>query len=718
MMPSSIQFVLILFLLFGAGPLSGQIIDARIGSGKTAEQDPVLSPRGDQLFFTRPDHKNNQGRDDAPDVWVRTRRADGSWNRAINPGPPINSYAADRLLGFNPDGTRIAVLRDGKERYVDVLQRDGRSWKKLARAQVPQQVGKSDDVAYNLVTGELVYASSKETGGADLYLLAPESNGTWSTPRPVVGTNTDADEGRPFFAADGRTLYFFRSSAGWLQQIDRGEDASLTRIPILSQRFTVGLDDAQRAAPAVVGLAGSGLNAELRSMLISERDQPRPGRVVTPGTTADEYALTSGVLLWPGSLAATTLLFLRDDERLVNGEELSDLGQVRIPAGGVQSQNAPEMRKVDAASELEYDILRYENYLTTLEAERRRVVELSRWPQGGRTALSTVGDRDTLPPGRAARRSDPHAEDLDELEAMKAKFRRQQDRRRGGNDHAEVTFRPRVDTSEVAYPRTADGYTPPPPPRNRRLARERYRRDSLDRRSQIRNGLSTPAATPDRGWEHELSRGLPSETTGRPGAAATLSQIDEEYQRQYAELERLRSELSRLRNQSSQTSPGGRTQAKSPHVTDDYPTPAPPRPYGDDRRTTPPTTYDAPDRTPAGASPVRAPSAPPYVEPGAHQPALATSAISFIPNTAYPDGAGYGGLEQLLGYVRRAKNTVEVRIHTAVDLPRRTAQLLSEERATTVREYLIEQGIAERHFTVVGYGNNLTGKGGERVEVY
>ena len=721
MMPLSIQTVFVFLLLFGAGPLTGQAIDARIGSGKTAEQDPVLSPGGDQLFFTRPGHKNNQGRDDAPDVWLRTRRADGGWNRAINPGPPINSYAADRLLGFNPDGTRIAVLRDGKERYVDILQRDGRSWRKLARTQVPQSVGKSSDIAYNLVTGELVYAIGKGTGKADLYLLSPAADGSWAAPRPVAGANTNANEERPFFAADGRTLYFFRSSTGWFQQVDRGEEALLTRVPILSQRFAVGLDAAQRAAPAVVGLAGGGLNAELRGMLISERDQPRPGRVVTPTAPAAEYALTSGVVLQPRSLTETTLLFLRDGERLVNGEELSDLGQVGKPVGGIQSQDVGITAGADAASKLEYDIMRYENYLATLEEERERVVELVRWQEGERTTNLTVGNLDTLPPTQTARGSDPHAEDLDELEAMKAKFRRQQNRRRGDNDRGEVTFRPRGDNQEVTYPSIADSYTPPPPPRNRRLAREQYRRDSLDRSSQIRNGLSTPtpSATPDRGWEHELSRGLPDGTTDRPDATSALSRIDEEYQRQYAELERLRSELSRLRNQGTMDSPspGQSTQAKSPYATGDYTTPVPPQSYGDQPAAQPPT-YDATDRASAGSPAARAGSTSPYVATDSRQPALATDAITFIPNTAYPDGAGYGGLEQLLDYVRRAKGTVEVRIHTSIDLPRRTAQLLSEERATSVRDYLVEQGIAERHFTVVGYGNNLTGKGGERVEVF
>jgi outer membrane protein OmpA-like peptidoglycan-associated protein len=50
-------------------------------------------------------------------------------------------------------------------------------------------------------------------------------------------------------------------------------------------------------------------------------------------------------------------------------------------------------------------------------------------------------------------------------------------------------------------------------------------------------------------------------------------------------------------------------------------------------------------------------------------------------------------------------------------MDRRAAQLLSEERATTIRNFLLDQAISPNNFIVTGFGNNVTGKQGERVEV-
>ena len=125
-------------LLLAFGPVgAAQSDDARIGSGKTAEIFPVLNPAATELYFSRPGFRNNQGRDNASDIWMRTRDESGRWNRAINVGSPLNSSSADRALGFSASGNRIAVLRGTANFELEILQRDGRSWKSLARTRVP-----------------------------------------------------------------------------------------------------------------------------------------------------------------------------------------------------------------------------------------------------------------------------------------------------------------------------------------------------------------------------------------------------------------------------------------------------------------------------------------------------------------------------------------------------------------------------------------------------
>jgi outer membrane protein OmpA-like peptidoglycan-associated protein len=91
--------------------------------------------------------------------------------------------------------------------------------------------------------------------------------------------------------------------------------------------------------------------------------------------------------------------------------------------------------------------------------------------------------------------------------------------------------------------------------------------------------------------------------------------------------------------------------------------------------------------------------------------------ISFIPNTAYPNSRGYTGLDQLLGLIQQSTSVLEIRVHTPLDLDPRAAQLLSEERAITIRNFLADKGISSTNYKVIGFGNNVTGQQKERVEV-
>ncbi|MFT6514027.1 MAG: hypothetical protein ACJAX1_002608, partial [Neolewinella sp.] len=77
------------------------------GLNAPQEKDPVLRADGQVIFFTRPDFENNKGTDNAADIWIINRFANGSWGRALNPGSPINSFAHDRALAVSPDGSRL-----------------------------------------------------------------------------------------------------------------------------------------------------------------------------------------------------------------------------------------------------------------------------------------------------------------------------------------------------------------------------------------------------------------------------------------------------------------------------------------------------------------------------------------------------------------------------------------------------------------------------------
>ena len=246
-----------------------------------------------------------------------------------------------------------------------------------------------------------------------------------------------------------------------------------------------------------------------------------------------------------------------------------------------------------------------------------------------------------------------YADDLDELERMKEKFRQQQERKarerdRGGDLRGTWTD-PTVEEQAPAAPTSVNP------------------RDTVQLRSSVRSGLYQPAqpALDERtDWERRMQRDLPQE---EPVAADEAIHLDAEYARQLDELEELRAKLRQSRGEA-----------------------------------------------PAAPPPVFEPSAVTAKSPIAREPAPA--GVTFITNTAYPNAAGYGALDALAEQIRGASGVVEIRVHTARKLDPRAAQLLSEERALTIRNHLLEAGIARENFRVVGYGNHESAAG-ERVEL-
>ena len=285
------------------------------------------------------------------------------------------------------------------------------------------------------------------------------------------------------------------------------------------------------------------------------------------------------------------------------------------------------------------------------------------------TAQATPPDTTQAAPDNPTRAR--YAADLDELERMKEKFRQQQERRarerdRGGSlpDTWSET------TVEEQAPEAPLMVNP---------------RDTVQLRSSVRSGLYPPAQpelNERTGWERTVQRDLPRE---EPVDADEAARLDAEYARQLAELEELRAQLRQSRGE-------------VPAAAADEPVPV--------FETS--VSVKSPASLPMGSE---------AATPVAPTATVGTATtISFITNTAYPNAAGYDALDALTETVRKAAHVIEIRVHTARDLEPRAAQLLSEERATTIRNHLIAAGIARENFRVVGYGNHESA-GGERVEL-
>ncbi len=719
--------LLILFLCFTTLGLPAQSWISRTGSSTPREIDPVLRPDGGALFFTRPDFTNNKGTDNAADIWITSRYDDGSWGRALNPGSPINTFAHDRALAFSPDGSRLAVLRTGETNYIDLLETSGRNWRIIDSWSLPEGVAPRFDLTFDANAQYLIY-STYSNGHLDLYRQRALPNGQWAAAEPLSPLNGPGNETGPSLSPDGRTLYFRRDGGRWFLQSSHGERPSPVGLSTSIRQFSPSLTSREIIAAAV---ESSSTGERLQVLSASVEDLPAPVQLIRgylpdalpPGEKTARVMLNNGSSLTvrPDALRRYAV-FLRQGEFLANAPSLDPLSANISRGSGSLAATSSVVGVTVERQRLEAGIARRQRELDRLDTERRKYdlvapktedPELAALRARYQSTLSPPGD--TIPPAKTTAKGSNserrYAAELDELERMKAKFRKQQNEKLGQRSRNDYQWSqaPTPTTATTTAPRIGESYRP-----ITQADRQRAYQDSLRLAAEIRAGLTpdkSPRAYQREPWENEVRQGLPRTT---PLSEDEAAKLDENYQKQLAELEAMRAKLRQLDSAPAPTT--NRSPAPSS-------TPSPSTWVAKGKTTTiqqrSPATYTAPRRattpyptpTPSATTPTT------YGQPRATAPGALPAGISFIPNTAYPDGAGYTGLDQLVGLIQQSTSVVEIRVHTPKTLDRRAAQLLSEERATTITNFLNEEGVAPGNYRVIGFGNNLTGLGGERVEV-
>ena len=80
-----------------------------LNDGRT-DDHIALTADGDRLFF----YSHRAPKEGVVDIWTSKRLADGSWETAVNPGPPLNTSGVDFGAGLSGDGKILFFSREGK----------------------------------------------------------------------------------------------------------------------------------------------------------------------------------------------------------------------------------------------------------------------------------------------------------------------------------------------------------------------------------------------------------------------------------------------------------------------------------------------------------------------------------------------------------------------------------------------------------------------------
>ncbi len=212
--------ILVMIMLARAGMAQNELEKLDQLSSSADDQNPILSPDGNTMYFVRKNHPaNTGGTSDPGDIWVSERQMDGSWGDPANL-KALNNERFNGIIGFADGGNQVYLhghyLDDDKKptsQGISVSNRQGSNWSEPRAVKIPYFYNKSDHMSGSLhMSGQVMLLSLQSydsRGAEDLYVLFKKADGSWSEPNNLgKDINTPYQEMTPFLAADGKTLYF------------------------------------------------------------------------------------------------------------------------------------------------------------------------------------------------------------------------------------------------------------------------------------------------------------------------------------------------------------------------------------------------------------------------------------------------------------------------------------------------------------------------------
>ncbi len=188
------------------------------------ELNPLLSPDGKTLYFSRRNHPENVGGvNDKEDIWYSELGQDGKWTLARNMGRQFNNEYpnfVNAVSSATPDGKSVLLLLGNRYEEkgkmvagVSVSNNIGGSWTDPKPLRIEDDYNFNEKANYFLTNTRNVLLMSIERedsrGGRDLYVSFAKGDTVWTKPLNMGAViNTAGEESGPFLASDDKTLYF------------------------------------------------------------------------------------------------------------------------------------------------------------------------------------------------------------------------------------------------------------------------------------------------------------------------------------------------------------------------------------------------------------------------------------------------------------------------------------------------------------------------------
>lgn len=172
--------------------VTAEKIEDLVSTNDYDELNPIYSAEGNVLYFSRLDHaENNFGKKNSQDIWSSDLQKDSSWSTPERLKGEINNSQYNNALAVFDEGTAILVsgryTKKGNwyDRGLTIFKRsEGKEWHISQEINVPKfrNINDGDIMKATLKNGVLVVSASKSFRGTNnkLYISRQKENGRWS----------------------------------------------------------------------------------------------------------------------------------------------------------------------------------------------------------------------------------------------------------------------------------------------------------------------------------------------------------------------------------------------------------------------------------------------------------------------------------------------------------------------------------------------------------
>ncbi len=232
-----------------------------VNTSNSWESQPSLSSDGNTLYFA----SDRIGGFGGSDIWYSEKNPDGTWTKAKNLGPIINSKGNERSPFLHSDSKTLYFSSDGK---ALALQEDGTS--KVSVQERGLHLG---------------------LGGQDIFYSKLNEKEEWSKPVNLgYPINTENNEVDFFVSLDGKTAYFSSNNIegkDWnIYTFELYEDARPKNVVLIKGEVTVDTEDFSNITVEIRDtnlkvIAQTQVNEETKQYaLITEVDQYNPAPII------------------------------------------------------------------------------------------------------------------------------------------------------------------------------------------------------------------------------------------------------------------------------------------------------------------------------------------------------------------------------------------------------------------------------------------------------